>query len=136
TQRFMCLDAFRRAGFDVLGLLNEPSAAGFEYTHRYRNTLTLRKDHVVVYDIGGGTFDVSLLRMSGPLHEVIATAGINRLGGDDFDEALLALALSKTKIDRASVAGREERSLLDQCRHVKEQLHPSSRRVVVDPAAL
>src|SRR5262249_58160688 len=91
TQRFICLDAFRRAGFEVLGLLNEPSAAGFEYTHRYRNTLTSKKDHVVVYDVGGGTFDVSLLRMSGPLHEVVATAGINRLGGDDFDEVLLAL---------------------------------------------
>src|SRR5262245_65924041 len=64
TQRFVCLDAFRRAGFDVLGLLNEPSAAGFEYTHRYRNTLTSRKDHVVVYDIGGGTFDVSLCPMT------------------------------------------------------------------------
>src|SRR6185436_6604172 len=40
TQRFVSLDAFRRGGFEVLGLLNEPSAAGFEYTHRYRNTLT------------------------------------------------------------------------------------------------
>jgi molecular chaperone DnaK (HSP70) len=132
TQRFICLDAFRRAGFEVLGLLNEPSAAGFEYTHRYRNTLTWKKDHVVVYDIGGGTFDVSLLRMSGPLHEVIATSGINRLGGDDFDEALLELALSRARIDRRSISSRAVRTLLDQCRHLKEQLHPSSRRVVVD----
>ncbi len=134
TQRFICLDAFRRAGFDVLGLLNEPSAAGFEYTHRYRSTLTQRKDHVVVYDIGGGTFDVSLLRMSGPLHEVVATAGINRLGGDDFDDALLELALAKAGIDRASLSPRAERLLLDQCRQQKEQLNPSSRRVLVDLA--
>src|SRR5262249_43317271 len=91
TQRFVSLDAFRRGGFEFLGLLNEPSAAGFQYTHRYRNTLTWKKDHVVVYDIGGGTFDVSLLRMSGPLHEVVATSGINRLGGDDFDNVLLDL---------------------------------------------
>jgi molecular chaperone DnaK (HSP70) len=134
TQRFVCLDAFRRAGFDVLGLLNEPSAAGFEYTHRYRNTLTSRKDHVVVYDIGGGTFDVSLLRMSGPLHEVVATSGINRLGGDDFDEVLLVLALEKAAVDRASLSARAVRLLLDQCRQLKEQLNPSSRRIVVDLA--
>ena len=135
TQRFVCLDAFRRAGFDVLGLLNEPSAAGFEYTHRYRNTLTAKKDHVVVYDIGGGTFDASLLRMSGPHHEVIAAAGINRLGGDDFDAVLLDLALAKLSIARSSLPARAERLLLEQCRHLKEQLHPTSRRITLDLAA-
>jgi molecular chaperone DnaK (HSP70) len=135
TQRFVCLEAFRRAGFDVLGLLNEPSAAGFEYTHRYRNTLSSKKDHVVVYDMGGGTFDVSLLRMSGPLHEVIATSGINRLGGDDFDEILLDVALEKAKVARGSLSGRPERLLLDHCRHLKERLHPSSRRIAIDLAA-
>ncbi len=135
TQRFIGLDAFRRAGFDVLGLLNEPSAAGFEYTHRYRNTLTSKKDHIVVYDIGGGTFDVSLLRMMGPLHEVVAAAGINRLGGDDFDSELLDLALGQAHIERASLSRRAERLLLDQCRHLKEQLHPSTRRITVDLAA-
>ncbi len=135
TQRFICLDAFRRAGFEVLGLLNEPSAAGFEYTHRHRNTLTSKKDQVVVYDIGGGTFDVSLLRMTGPLHEVIATAGINRLGGDDFDTVLGDLALSKVKLDRASIPARAAKLLLEQCRQSKEQLHPSSRKITLDLAA-
>lgn len=135
TQRFICLDAFRRAGFEVLGLLNEPSAAGFEYTHRHRNTLTSKKDQVVVYDIGGGTFDVSLLRMTGPLHEVIATAGINRLGGDDFDTVLADLALSKVKLDRASIPERATKLLLEQCRQIKEQLHPSSRKITLDLAA-
>src|SRR5437667_9679066 len=66
TQRFVCLDAFRRAGFDVLGLLNEPSAAGFEYPHRYRNTLSWKRDHVVLYDLGGGTIAGCLSRRSGP----------------------------------------------------------------------
>ena len=46
-------------------MLNEPSAAGFEYTHRYRKTLTARREYVVVYDLGGGTFDASLVKMSG-----------------------------------------------------------------------
>jgi molecular chaperone DnaK (HSP70) len=132
TQRFLSLDAFRRAGFDVLGLLNEPSAAGFEYTHRYRSTLSSRKDHVVVYDIGGGTFDVSLVRMSGPLHEVIATAGINRLGGDDFDQALFDLALSKLRVKASSLSARATSLLLEQCRQVKERLHPSSRRLTLE----
>jgi molecular chaperone DnaK (HSP70) len=136
TQRFLCLDAFRRAGFQVLGLLNEPSAAGFEYTHRYRNTLTSRKDHVVVYDIGGGTFDVSLVRMSGPLHEVIGTAGINRLGGDDFDRALFDLALSKLKLSPAALSPRAVSALVEQCRQVKERLHPSSRRLTLDLTCL
>ncbi|HKQ69850.1 MAG TPA: Hsp70 family protein [Polyangiaceae bacterium] len=134
TQRFLCLDAFRRAGFDVLGLLNEPSAAGFEYTHRYRNTLTSKKDRVVVYDIGGGTFDVSLLRMTGALHEVVATSGMNRLGGDDFDGELMALALAKVGVAREALAPRAERLLLEQCRNAKEQLNPSSRKLTLELA--
>lgn len=135
TQRFVCLDAFQRAGFHVLGLLNEPSAAGFEYTHRYRNTITSKKDHVVVYDIGGGTFDASLLRMSGPHHEVIAAAGVNKLGGDDFDSALLELALEKLGIARSALAPRADRLLLEHCRRLKEQLHPTSRRITLDLAS-
>ena len=59
------VDAFRRAGFDVVAMLNEPSAAGFEYTHRYRSTITSRREHIVVYDLGGGTFDASLVHMTG-----------------------------------------------------------------------
>ena len=120
TQRFICLDAFRRAGFEVLGLLNEPSAAGFEYTHRHRNTLTSKKDHVVVYDIGGGTFDVSLLRMSGPLHEVIATAGINRLGGDDFDTVLADLVLSQGQAPTLFAPGA-------RCQATDRAMSPSQR---------
>jgi molecular chaperone DnaK (HSP70) len=89
----------------------------------------------VVYDIGGGTFDVSLVRMSGPLHEVVATAGINRLGGNDFDEVLLDLALSKLDLDAASLAPRARALLLEQCRQVKERLHPSSRRLTLELAS-
>ena len=72
TQRFLTLDAFRRAGFTVRALVNEPSAAGFEYTHRYRSTLSSKREHVVVYDLGGGTFDASLVRMRGGHHEAVA----------------------------------------------------------------
>lgn len=132
AQRVVTLDAFRRAGFDVVAMLNEPSAAGFEFTHRHRTALTSRRDHVVVYDMGGGTFDASLLRMSGPHHDVLATAGVSRLGGDDFDAALADLALARAGIEAASVPEAARARLLDECRDAKERLNPSSRKIVLD----
>ncbi len=91
AQRFLTLDAFTQAGFDVAALLNEPSAAGFEYAHRFRSTITAKREYVLIYDLGGGTFDASLLQMTGRLNEVVFSEGIQRLGGDDFDEAILRL---------------------------------------------
>ena len=132
AQRFVTLDAFRRAGFQPIAMLNEPSAAGFEYTHRHRDTLTSRRDHVVVYDLGGGTFDASLVRMRGRKHEVMATAGVNQLGGDDFDEVLLDLVLARTKLERSRVDPHALERLLDQCRDAKERLNPSSRKISID----
>jgi molecular chaperone DnaK (HSP70) len=73
--------------------------------------------------------------MSGPHHEVIAAAGVSRLGGDDFDAVLADLALGKVSLARASLAPRAERLLLEQCRHLKEHLHPTSRRITIDLAA-
>jgi molecular chaperone DnaK (HSP70) len=132
NQRFVTLDAFRRAGFDVVAMLNEPSAAGFEYSHRWRSTLSARREHVVVYDLGGGTFDASLVRMRGARHEAIATAGLSRLGGDDFDAVLAELALEAAEIPASSLDARARTRLLEQCREAKERLNPSSRKVVVD----
>ena len=132
TQRFVTLDAFRRAGFEVIGMLNEPSAAGFEYTHRYRNTITSRREHIVVYDLGGGTFDVSLVHMTGKRHEAVATAGSNQLGGDDFDAVLARLVLEKAGLGDKRLPRRALALLSDQCREAKERLNPSSRRVVID----
>ncbi len=132
AQRFVTLDAFRRAGFLPSALVNEPSAAGFEYTHRHRDTLTPRREHVVVYDLGGGTFDASLVRMRERRHEVLATAGVNRLGGDDFDETLLTLVLDRAKLAREAIPPRGLERLLDQCREAKERLHPTSRKLTID----
>ena len=132
AQRFVTLDAFRRAGFQPLAMLNEPSAAGFEYTHRHRDTLTSRRDHVVVYDLGGGTFDASLVRMRGRLHEVLATAGINQLGGDDFDEVLVELVLTRAGLSRRELEPSSLERLADQCRDAKERLNPSSRKISID----
>jgi molecular chaperone DnaK (HSP70) len=132
TQRFLTLDAFRRAGFEVVAMLNEPSAAGFEYAHRYRSTLTSRREHVLIYDLGGGTFDASMVQMHGQHHDVVYTAGIPRLGGDDFDEVLLELALVEAGLDPWMITPSVRARLLDQCRVAKEALHVNSRRVLVD----
>ncbi|HSM52030.1 MAG TPA: Hsp70 family protein, partial [Thermoanaerobaculia bacterium] len=133
-QRFLTLEAFRRAGFEVVAVLNEPSATGFEYARRFGRTLTSRREHVVVYDLGGGTFDVSLLHMAGLANEVLASAGMPRLGGDDFDAALAALVAERAGLGR--LAGEAGALLLEECRRQKERLLPQSRRFVVDLAAL
>ncbi len=132
TQRFLTLEAFRRAGFEVRAMLNEPSAAGFEYTHRYRKTLTARREYVVVYDLGGGTFDASLVKMSGRHHDAIVTAGINQLGGDDFDAKLAEMALAEAGLLGEKLPRRAILRLLDRCREAKEQLNPNSKKIVID----
>src|SRR5262249_27583055 len=129
-QRLLTLDAFAEAGFRVHGLLNEPSAAGLEYAHRYRKTLTANREDVLVYDLGGGTFDASLVPVGGERHDVRAHAGDNQLGGDDFDEILLAQALAAANVAELSPAARTR--LLEQCRQVKESLRPTTRKLVVD----
>ncbi len=132
AQRFLMLDAFRRAGFRVTGLMNEPSAAGVEYAHRYQKTLTSAREDVLVYDLGGGTFDVSLVRMAGGAHEVRGHAGDNHLGGDDFDAALLDLALKAAGRTDAGLDDARRTALLEHCRAQKERLTPNSRKVTID----
>lgn len=132
AQRLLTLDAFKRAGLQPIAMLNEPSAAGFEYTHRHRNTITSKRDHVVVYDLGGGTFDASLVRMRGASHEVLATAGVNELGGDDFDDVIVDLVLAKAKLTRVAIPDEALTRLRDQCRDAKERLNPSSRKLSID----
>jgi len=132
AQRLLTLDAFRRAELNPIAMLNEPSAAGFEYTHRHRDTLTSKRDHVVVYDLGGGTFDASLVRMRGASHEVLTTAGVNELGGDDFDEVIVDLVLAKVKLAKSDLPPAALARLRDQCRDAKERLNPSSRKLAID----
>jgi molecular chaperone DnaK (HSP70) len=136
NQRFLTVDAFRAAGFEVMGMLNEPSAASVEFGHRERAT---RKNQpgrsLLVYDLGGGTFDASLVAMEEDTHTVVATAGVPDLGGDDFDEILGGLALEEAAIspdDRAAMTASELFRLYDECRERKESLNPNTRKVVVD----
>ena len=84
SQRQATKDAGKIAGLDVLRIINEPTAAALAYG--------LDKDtdqKIMVYDLGGGTFDVSILEIGDGVFEVLATSGNNKLGGDDFDERLM-----------------------------------------------
>jgi molecular chaperone DnaK (HSP70) len=130
AQRFLTLDSFTKAGFDVVALLNEPSAAGFEYAHRYRSTITAKREYVLIYDLGGGTFDASLLKMTGRRNEVVTSQGIRHLGGDDFDEAILELVLQNAGLPGADSATRE--AVLEECAARKEAIGPNTRRFLVD----
>jgi molecular chaperone DnaK len=88
AQRQATRDAGRIAGLDVLRLVNEPTAAALAYG------LDKRKEGIIaVYDLGGGTFDISILRLHDGIFEVLATNGDTHLGGDDIDNRLLRIAL-------------------------------------------
>jgi molecular chaperone DnaK (HSP70) len=136
TQRFVTLEAFRRAGFRVRAMMNEPSAAGIEYAQRHGRTITSRREHIVVYDLGGGTFDAALVSMAGDQHDVLFTSGVSRLGGDDFDEALLDLGLERAQIDPTTLSPLNRAALLLECRAAKEGMHPNTRRIALDFAGL
>ena len=131
NQRFITMEAFRRAGFFVRGMVNEPSAAGIEYAHHYssRNPSS-RREYMVVYDLGGGTFDSSVISIAEQRHEVVSSEGIAELGGDDFDNLLLDLALDEAGI--SEIAEQARARLLEECREKKEGLHPNTRRIAID----
>ena len=136
NQRFLTVEAVRRAGFRVLGLLNEPSAAAVEFTHRHQGKLPAKgRGRLLVYDLGGGTFDASLVSTEERRHSVVASEGIPTLGGDDFDEILAELALEAAGIgheERDSLSQAEWFLLHEECRQRKEALHPNTRRITVD----
>lgn len=132
AQRFLTLDAFRRAGFDVTGVINEPSAAGFEYTHRQARTLSSRRTRVVVFDLGGGTFDASLVTVDDRQHEVVDSLGLNDLGGDEFDTVLAERAAQAAGTSLEKLQPRDRADLTDQCREAKERLSPQSKRVAIE----
>ena len=124
NQRFLTMEGFRLAGFRIVGVYEEPAAAGIEYAHRYRRTdITRNRENLLVYDLGGGTFDSSVIRMTGNHHSVVTTSGIAQLGGDDFDSILLEMA-------QKGFPPASDR-LLEICRLAKERLNPNSRRILL-----
>ena len=92
SQRQATKDAGRIAGLEVLRIINEPTAAALAYG---MDKETNQK--ILVYDLGGGTFDVSILEIGDGVFEVLATNGNNRLGGDDFDQRIMDYIVSEFK---------------------------------------
>jgi actin-like ATPase involved in cell morphogenesis len=133
NQRFVTIDAFRRAGFEVAGVLNEPSAAGVEYAHRYlrKAAAPKGKEYLAVYDFGGGTFDAAAIRIGGMRHDVVASAGAERLGGDDFDRILYEMVIERLGLAEAPDAAGAE-ALREECRERKEALNPNTKKLLVD----
>lgn len=132
AQRFLTLEACRRGGFEVVGMVNEPSAASFEFAHRQARSITSRRNLVIVYDLGGGTFDASLVQLDGTAHEVLDSFGVNRLGGEDFDEVLAMVALKAAGRTRGQLDDVAWSALLDECRDAKERVSPQSRRLSIE----
>jgi molecular chaperone HscA len=115
AQRQATKDAARLAGVDMLRLLNEPTAAAIAYG------LDRQAEGVfAVYDLGGGTFDISLLRLSRGVFEVLATGGDSALGGDDFDRAIVDWLTDA--VDAAELAPADLGRLLALARTAKEEL--------------
>ena len=94
AQRQATKDAGKIAGLDVKRIINEPTAAALAYGIDKEN-----EQKIMVYDLGGGTFDVSIIEMGDGVQEVLATAGNNRLGGDDFDERIMKHLVGEFKKD-------------------------------------
>lgn len=117
AQRQATKDAAKLAGIEVLRLINEPTAAAIAYG----------LDHgaegvYAVYDLGGGTFDISILRLTRGVFEVLATGGDSALGGDDYDQALAAWVLTQQGIAAESLDASARAALHKEARRVKEAL--------------
>ena len=115
AQRQATKDAARLAGLTVLRLLNEPTAAAVAY-----GLDNASEGVYVIYDLGGGTFDISILRLSKGVFEVLATNGDSALGGDDFDRRIFCWVLEQTKLP--PINDKDTRMLLTKAREAKEWL--------------
>ncbi len=115
AQRQATKDAAKLAGLNVLRLLNEPTAAAIAY-----GLENAAEGIYAVYDLGGGTFDISVLRLSQGVFEVLATNGDSALGGDDFDQRVFCWILEKSRL--AALDAKDTRLLLTKAREAKEAL--------------
>lgn len=115
AQRQATKDAAKLAGLNVLRLLNEPTAAAVAYGLDNASEGTF-----VIYDLGGGTFDISILKLSKGVFEVLATNGDSALGGDDFDQRIFCWVLEEAKLSPRNA--QDTRLLLTKAREAKEWL--------------
>ena len=115
AQRQATKDAAKLAGLNVLRLLNEPTAAAIAY-----GLDNAAEGIYAVYDLGGGTFDISILKLTKGVFEVLATNGDSALGGDDFDHRLYCWLLEKNNL--SALSAQDTRLLLTRSRAAKEEL--------------
>ena len=115
SQRQATKDAGQIAGFEVLRILNEPTAAALAYGLDKK-----RQGIIAVYDLGGGTFDISILKLNNGIFEVLATNGNTRLGGDDFDRAMTEVILHEME-SRYGRGIRQSPKLIERVRIVVEK---------------
>lgn len=126
AQRQATKDAAVLAGINVLRLINEPTAAAVAYGLDKKRDTT-----IAVYDLGGGTFDISILRLSKGIFEVLATGGNSSLGGDDFDHAIANWAMQQLNLVELDAS--RYRALMMAARQAKELLGENERaEIVVD----
>ncbi len=117
SQRQATKDAGKIAGLDVLRIINEPTAAALAYgLDKAEN----KSQKILVYDLGGGTFDVSILEVGDGVFEVLATKGNNRLGGDDFDQRIIDLLVKDFK-DNNGIDLSKDRSAVQRLKEAAEK---------------
>ena len=121
AQRQATKDAAQAAGINVLRLLNEPTAAAVAYGLDQPNT-DKSKNYYLIYDLGGGTFDVSILKLSDGVFEVLATGGNSALGGDDIDRLLTNWLIKQLNIDPKEVSLHDKSILAQQAKSYKQAL--------------
>lgn len=121
AQRQATKDAAQAAGINVLRLLNEPTAAAVAYGLDQPNT-DKSKNYYLIYDLGGGTFDVSILKLSDGVFEVLATGGNSALGGDDIDRLLTNWLIKQLNIDPKDVSLHDKSILAQQAKSYKQAL--------------
>ncbi|MDQ3060337.1 MAG: Fe-S protein assembly chaperone HscA [Pseudomonadota bacterium] len=117
AQRQATKDAAQLAGLNVLRLLNEPTAAAIAY-----GLDNASEGIYAVYDLGGGTFDISILRLTKGVFEVVATGGDSALGGDDYDRALVDWTLAKAGLAVDTLSASDKAALQKKARACKEAL--------------
>ncbi|VEH66169.1 iron-sulfur cluster assembly chaperone protein HscA [Rodentibacter pneumotropicus] len=123
AQRQSTKDAARLAGLNVLRLLNEPTAAAVAY-----GLDSGQEGIIAVYDLGGGTFDISILRLSKGVFEVLATGGDTALGGDDFDHCIADWVITQTQFQPQNV--NQQRELLTLAGQAKIALSQAESAVI------
>ncbi|MGB4775882.1 MAG: Fe-S protein assembly chaperone HscA [Daejeonella sp.] len=119
SQRQATRDAGKLAGLDVLRIVNEPTAASLAYG------IGLNPDEektIAVYDLGGGTFDVSVLKIQNGIFEVLSTNGDTFLGGDDFDQAIVNYWIEQNQLDRETLSQNQNQALRLKAEEAKKAL--------------